>query len=108
MARLWSIRKSSEKLASFSGEAGEASFSELFGVIEQSFLELFGAFPVIERTLSGSFKGTRKVFSIGVQMKERKILSRKVVWTISSKFLVFEKRASEEFRNSCRKSTCGV
>ena len=31
-------RKSSEKLASFSGEAGEASFSELFGVIEQSFL----------------------------------------------------------------------
>ena len=51
MARLWSIRKSSEKLVSFSGEAGEASFSELFGVIEQSFLELFGAFPVIERTL---------------------------------------------------------
>ena len=47
-------RKSSEKLASFSGEAGEASFSELFGVIEQSFLELFGAFPVIERTLSPS------------------------------------------------------
>ena len=44
-------RKSSEKLASFSREAGEASFSELFGVIEQSFLELFGAFPVIERTL---------------------------------------------------------
>ena len=30
MARLWSTRKSSEKLASFSGEAGEASFSELF------------------------------------------------------------------------------
>ena len=30
LARLWSIRKSSEKLASFSGEAGEASFSELF------------------------------------------------------------------------------
>ena len=52
MARLWSIRKSSEKLASFSGEAGEASFSELFGVIEQSFLELFGASPVIERTLT--------------------------------------------------------
>ena len=31
-------RRSSEKLASFSDEAGEASFSELFGVIEQSFL----------------------------------------------------------------------
>ena len=30
MARLWSIRESSEKLASFSGEAGKASFSELF------------------------------------------------------------------------------
>ena len=45
-------RKSSENLATFSREAGEASFSELFGVIEQPFLELFGAFPVIERTLS--------------------------------------------------------
>ena len=39
-------RKSSEKLASFSGEAGEASFSELFGVIERSFRELSGAFPI--------------------------------------------------------------
>ena len=28
-----------------------ASFSELLGLIEQSFLEHFGAFPVIERTL---------------------------------------------------------
>ena len=55
-----------------------------------------------------SFKGTRKAFSMGVQMKERKILSRKVVWTISSKFLVFEKRASEGTENGCRKSTCGV
>ena len=63
MARLWSIRKSSEKLASFSGEAGEASFSELFGVIEQSFLELFGAFPVIERTL------TREVFQENLEFR---------------------------------------
>ena len=53
-------------------------------------------------------KGTRKAFSTGVQMKEREILIRKVVWTISSKFLVFEKRASEGTENSCRKSTCGV
>ena len=30
MARLWSIRRSSEKLASYSREAGEESFSELF------------------------------------------------------------------------------
>ena len=44
-------RESSEELAIFSREAGEASFSELFGVNEQSFLELFGAFPVIDSTL---------------------------------------------------------
>ena len=47
------------RVASFSREAGEASFSELFGVIEQSFLEFFGALPVIERTLSATQSPTR-------------------------------------------------
>ena len=60
-------RKSSEKLASFSREAGEASFSELFGVIEQSFLELFGAFPVIERTQRHSLHALAKhLISMGL------------------------------------------
>ena len=50
-------RKSSETLASFSCEAGEASCPELLGVTEKSFPLLLGAFPfVIVRTLlAGAF-----------------------------------------------------
>ena len=52
--------KGSGELASFPEEAEEESFSELFGVIEQSFLELFRAFPVIERTLNDEEAQTKK------------------------------------------------
>ena len=40
--------------ASFSGQAEGASFSELFGIIEQFFLELSRTFPVIEHTKKAS------------------------------------------------------